>query len=356
MDTGGGPLTFRRIIEDFPKYEYYVSGNEGIHLDYFKTILPSERILQLRGLNLPLNVFLLTRFSFQKRIDILHVHGRGAASFSRFVKLFIPSIKVIYTPNGFFPRSLPFFVRHIYILGERILFYLTDIFFFVSKSEEYTFASALRLSLENHKFRYIQNYIKTDLKIYKYKPEYTHRSDCPIQFLFIGRLSPQKGVDILVESLKIVKQRGFHLTIVGSGEMETYLKNEISSSELSSCVSYIGKYNDAFQLLPYFNALLLPSRFEGLPFTLLEAMHYRTTMIVTPCNGNKDLVDDQVGYISKEISAPSFAKCIDEYIADFYSNKEKIDRLKTKGVERILKDYSLQAVTEKMRALYQFEL
>lgn len=350
MDTGGGPITIKRLIEDFSEYEYYVSGNAGVFMDFFRTIIPPQRILMLHGANLVKNIYLLIRFCRANSIDILHVHGRGAGSFARLVKLFLPRIKIIYTPNGFFPRSLPLPIRWCYVIGERILFYLTDLVFFVSESEKETFARSLRINISSSKFIYIQNYINDDLRRTKTSLPYEHPFSFAPKFLFIGRLSKQKGVDILVESLKLIKGE-FQVTIIGYGEMEPYLETQISE-HLNSKVVYIGKLHEAFRYMPSFDALLLPSRFEGLPFTVLEAMLYGLPLIVTPCNGTIDVVDRNNGYIADAIDATSFAKAIEEFCHDFSNNKNSIEAMVLANHEKVTSHYSLSAVRKKIYFIY----
>ena len=350
MDTGGGPLTIKRIVEDFNEYEYYVSGNPGVFMDHFQTMLPSSHILKLKGPNLPLNLSLLVKFCNSKSIDILHVHGRGAASFARFVKIFIPKIKVVYTPNGFYPKSLRWPFRAFYVLGERLLLTLTDKVFFVSLSERSTFSKSLGVKLNNEKFIYIQNYIDVNLVQTKSALPYRHPLNHSPKFLFIGRLSQQKGVDILIESLRLVDE-DFQVTIIGYGEMEEYLKNEIGKNLINK-VTFIGKLNEAFRYMPNFDALLLPSRFEGLPFTILEAMLYRLPVIVTPCNGTKDLINDTNGYVAQSIGPGAFAGAIKRFINDFRLNKESIERIINQNENLVKSEYSLEAVNQKINDLY----
>ena len=350
MDTGGGPITIKRIVEDFKNYEYFISGNSGVFMDYFQSILPSSQILKLKGPNLILNLYLLVKFCKVNAIDILHVHGRGAASFARFVKIFKPKTKIIYTPNGFFPHSLNLPLRLMYLLGERILFTITNMVYFVSESEKTTFAKSLGIEKSNKKFIYIQNYINSDLLETKSALPYQHPLPLAPKFLFIGRLSKQKGIDILVESLKAVND-GFQLTIIGYGEMEDYLKIEIDKY-LKHKVVFIGKLNEAFRYMPNFDALLLPSRFEGLPFTVLEAMLYGLPLIVTPCNGTIDLVDRQSGYVAESIDFGSFAKAIQNFCYDFGHNKKVIDEMTDRNLRRVKTEYSLEAVREKIHYLY----
>jgi glycosyltransferase involved in cell wall biosynthesis len=350
MDTGGGPITIKRIVEDFKEHEYFISGNAGVFMDYFETVVPKTHILKLHGPNLALNTYDLIKFCKKHSIEIVHVHGRGAASFARFVKLFIRSIKIIYTPNGFFPRSLPLPLRLLYIAGERILFEITDIVFFVSESEKKTFSQSVGIAITNRKLIYIQNYIDASLTETKKALAYQHPLPFSPKFLFIGRLSKQKGVDILVESLKLINKE-YQLTIIGYGEMEGYLKSEIGE-HLSHRVTFIGKLNEAFRYMPNFDALLLPSRFEGLPFTVLEAMLYGLPLIVTPCNGTIDLVDQQNGYLADSVDARSFATAIESFLQDFANNPNVIKEMTIRNLEKVKTEYSKEAVQQKIDFIY----
>jgi len=350
MDTGGGPLTIKRIIEDFQDYEYFVAGNNGVYMQHFAGKFPQDHLLYLRGMNLPLNIWLIWRFCLKHEIDILHVHGRGAASFARFVKFLKPSIKIVYTPNGFFPKSLRPPVRQLYLFLERFLFSITDFVFFVSKSEQNTFDLSIP-RLNKSKFIYIQNYLNPTEEYFQPLP-YSHPVPTAIKFLFIGRLSPQKGIDILVEALKQIAIENFHVTIVGYGEQEEFLLKSIEQEPLKGKVTYLGKIHEAFRLMPNFDALLLPSRFEGLPFTLLEAMWFKLPLIVTPANGIVDLLNDGNSYMSKAIDASAFAEKIREFISDIKSNSAKIESFVLKNLHDVKTEYSKEAVKEKIDTLY----
>jgi glycosyltransferase involved in cell wall biosynthesis len=220
----------------------------------------------------------------------------------------------------------------------------------VSLSEQATFSKSLGLKSSNNKFLYIQNYIDETLLQSKGMLPYKHTLNHTPKFLFIGRLSPQKGIDILIDSLRQVTEN-FQVTIIGYGEMEEYLKTEIAK-DLATRVTFIGKLNEAFRYMPNFDALLLPSRFEGLPFTVLEAMLYRLPLIVTPCNGTKDLINDTNGYVAKSIDAVSYAISIRRFINDFQNNKEFIKATIERNDQLVRHQYSLEAVRQKINELY----
>jgi glycosyltransferase involved in cell wall biosynthesis len=153
-----------------------------------------------------------------------------------------------------------------------------------------------------------------------------------------------------VDSIRLIKE-DFHLTVIGYGEMEGYLKSEIEKG-LGNRVAFIGKLNEAFRYMPNFDALLLPSRFEGLPFTVLEAMLYRLPLIVTPCNGTGDLVSNANGYVAPSIDAGAFAIAIRKFINDYVNNKEFIGKLVAENYDLVETEYSLDAVKQKIKKLY----
>ena len=351
MDTGGGPLTIKRIIEDFSEFDHYVAGNEGVFMHGFRNMIGAEKVASLRGWRLHQNVILLVKLCRLHKIDVLHLHGRGAASFGRLVKLYL-SVKVIYTPNGFYPMSLPWYFRMLYILGERLLLRLTDLVHFVSESEKLTFSKSLRLPNEHQKLVFVQNYLNLNKSDYEKVRPYKHTSYKKIKFLFIGRLSMQKGVDILVETIKILPYRDFHLTIIGYGEMEEYLVSMLDQYDLADNATYLGKVNEAFRLMPNFDALLLPSRFEGMPFTILEAMAYKLPIIATPCNGSVDLIKNGNGYLSVAITSNEFASSTMRFINDFNDNSDVIKNMVSNNYSRLLNEYSLSSVQKGIEALY----
>lgn len=351
MDTGGGPLTLKRLVEDFPEYDHHVAGNEGVFLQHFRKTLLPEKVMRLRGPNLVLNLKLILEYCRKNGIDILHVHGRGAGSFARFVKVFRKRTKVVYTPNGFFPRSLPFVIRQGYVRGERMLLRLTDIVFLVSDSECRTFRHYVS-DKQSNKYVVVQNYLNPASGNYEVIKNYPLSKDS-INFLYIGRLCAQKGTDILIEALKQVTVPNVKAHIVGYGEEEAYVRKELESPELKGKAVFLGKINEAFRLMPNFDALLLPSRFEGLPFTILEAMLYKLPLIVTPANGIIDILNKHNSYMADDISPQEFADAIHAFVSDWNTDRERITRTAEENHRLLMSTYSYDAVKGKIEYIYQ---
>jgi glycosyltransferase involved in cell wall biosynthesis len=118
----------------------------------------------------------------------------------------------------------------------------------------------------------------------------------------VGRLDTlQKGQDLLIEVLSLShwRSRAVHVTLAGNGMNERRLRLMVDNRKLTS-IEFAGFVNDIEKLWSRNHALVLPSRFEGLPLAVVEAMLCGRPCIVTDVAGNRELVRDGVnGFLAK---------------------------------------------------------
>jgi len=90
---------------------------------------------------------------------------------------------------------------------------------------------------------------------------------------FVGRLSSQKAPEVLVEAMAELKKRRIDATaiVVGSGPEEARVRELIACHGLETRVRLLGDVV-ATNVMPAFDVFCLPSRYEGLPYVLLEAL------------------------------------------------------------------------------------
>lgn len=108
-----------------------------------------------------------------------------------------------------------------------------------------------------------------------------------INFLCVGRLSMEKGQDVLLDAFAQVAQKlkTARLTIVGDGPLAVPLATQVRQLGLADRVRFTGFREDPAPYYCHADALVLPSRWEGFPNVLLEAISAGVPVVATECGG-----------------------------------------------------------------------
>ena len=118
----------------------------------------------------------------------------------------------------------------------------------------------------------------------------------------VGRLDViSKGQDVLLQVLALQhwRERNVRLSLIGNGPNERCLRRMAEQLELNN-IDFAGNRENIEEVWSKHHALVLPSRFEGMPLTLVEAMLCGRPCIVTDVGGNRELVRDGInGFLAK---------------------------------------------------------
>lgn len=119
----------------------------------------------------------------------------------------------------------------------------------------------------------------------------TARPGAPLRLLFVGRLTEQKGATLLVPALEAVRAAGLdaQLTVVGAGPLDTEVDAQVAASVAGPHVTLAGFADDPLAAMAEADVLLMPSRFEGLPFTPLEALSTGLPVVLSDIGPHRDL-------------------------------------------------------------------
>jgi glycosyltransferase involved in cell wall biosynthesis len=109
--------------------------------------------------------------------------------------------------------------------------------------------------------------------------------------LWVGRLDPVKGLSTLLDALRLMaEEMNAHLYLAGGGPLRDRLEQQARRLQLTSRVHFLGPRTDVPALLKAADVFVFPSRTEGLPNALLEAMAAGRPIVTTDVPGCRDLI------------------------------------------------------------------
>jgi L-malate glycosyltransferase len=141
-----------------------------------------------------------------------------------------------------------------------------------------------------------------------------YASSGPVRMANVARLyAGHKGQDILLEVLgsAIWRRRDWRLSLYGEGNDGTYLKTLARHYGIAERVEFYGHVNDIRTVWKENHLLVLPSRGEGTPLALVEAMLCGRPAVVTDVGGNTEWIEDgKTGFVADAPTAKSFGAAL----------------------------------------------
>jgi len=271
-------------------------GEKPLEAEARRRGLPILAYRMKAGLNLGGGLDIL-KLAHREGFDILHSHGY---KFNILIGIFprlIRRIPMLATLHGYV--GAPRFSRlRLYDMVERFLLCRMDGVVFVSSSiRKRPLLKRMRLKREFviHNGINIAEVLRQSVgngvaALREIFPSYSE--DC-IYLGAIGRLSEEKGFDLLLDSFARLStvHPGLRLAIIGEGPMRSMLEARIGELGLANKVRLPGFVNPASRLMKALNGVVISSYSEGLPMTLLEA-----------CVLEKPIVSTRVGSISEVLT------------------------------------------------------
>ncbi len=302
----------------------------------------------------------LCTFFRQEGFELVHVHTPVASVIGRLAASFASVPAVLYTAHGFhFYHGASFMNWMIYYPVERIMARKTD-FLITVNNEDYK--RALKFPVNENVYLTpgvgveISAYSSSQLSLTKesIREKLGIESDKCL-FLCIAEFNNNKNhlqiLDALLE-LRTKQLRLVQCIFVGRGPLEAKLLAEIEKRNLQSIVHILGYRRDIPELLHAADVVLLMSKREGLPRSLLEAMAAGKPIIATDTRGNRDLVSSGTnGWLVPIGSIRETAKRI-EYFIDQPLVIEKMGHQSKIMAE----PYRIELALSKMVEIYQIAI
>lgn len=326
--------------------------NDTVNPDFKKDLLATGCNVYFlgrkEGHKSPKYIFELLNIIRRHQIEVIHTHNDGAKYWAILCKFLNPGIKLIYTIHDSIILKEQLSPGEIFLHRQ-----LIDMSIAISNS---MFNDALGLGLS--KTAKIYNGI--NLKRFETNRQTScteSRSSEGLNIVNVARITYyKKGQDILVRALKLCKDKGirFHCNIIGvtfehDKESYDYLQSLIRELGLESDVSFLLDRTDVPELLKQADLFLLPSRYEGMPIVMLEAMAAGLPVIASDISGSNDIIQHNFNGLLFENE--NYIE-LSEKIMHLYTNRTEMNAIRQNAFDH-LKSFDIAVMLKNYENLYK---
>ena len=289
----------------------------------------------------------INKFVKKNSVDIIHSHLIYADFWGALIhKFFNKKVKIVSTKHGYHEETYVQYCNSPENLPKNLYYYL---FKFTHNNINRSYACSyglkdfyLKAKLINegemdviqHGFNY------PDIPVFD---ESNYRfSD--LQLIIVGRLIKRKGHHFVFEIMPDIIKRhpNVQLIILGSGEIENDLKQQVDNLKISKNVKFLGFKSEVEKYLAASDVALVPSYSEGLPLVIFEAFNAKTPVVTFNSIGCNELVTNgETGLVVQSFDREELKRKILELISDKTLQSEYSEN----GYNKLKSYFSLERMT-----------
>ncbi len=167
-------------------------------------------------------------------------------------------------------------------------------------------------------------------------------------FAVVGRLSPEKGFDVLLEAVALARTRlagsGTRIVCIGDGPLKETLPGQIRERALGDLIELRGFHPQPAMWMRHSRAVLMPSHTEGLPYTALECMALGRTLVASRVGALPELLEDGAcGILLPPGDPPALAAAMTSLLDDAGLG----DRLGAAALANVRAEWSAEAMARR---------
>lgn len=328
---GGTRRHLRLLLDNLPRDRFDLhfacstlrSASFGGDIDHYKTMGIQVHVIQMkRSIDFFADFLAIMEFYrllMRIRPDVIHLHSSKAGYIGRVAAWLCGYRNVIYSPHAFaflgysgFPR------RTVFLLAERILGRLTRKLVAVSESEKGEAVSNAIMLPED--IVVAQNALPAT------EPAGKPRNGEITRIGFFGRLERQKGCETLIRAIPaIVKDfPQIRVEIAGDGSLRNALET-LARRLCPSSIVFSGPCENAREFFDRIDLLVLPSLWEGNPYTLWEAVRHRIPFIASDIPAHREILGSNSACLFKTDNPVNLGETLSRVMQSSEKSTESID-------------------------------
>jgi len=291
-----------------------------------------------------------------ERFDIVHTHSSKTGILGRLAGRMAGVPVVMHTVHGYaFPAARNVFQSGLYLALEWLGARITDALVLLKQDDMEV--ARRRLHAPLRRLHLVPNGVDVEC----YAPRAEARSEIRRHKLgidegcvavgMVGRLWEQKNPDCFMRAaIRLLREgRDARFFLIGDGELAAGLEARIREAGHTDQIRILGWRDDVGELLAGLDIFVLPSRWEGLPLAIMEAMSAGLPAVVSDIPGNRDLVDHGV---DGHVFSPDDDAELAARLASLIEDADLRRRMGVNARNKVLQNYGLAARVRKMERLY----
>lgn len=364
-ELGGAQLSTLNILSRLPKAKYDISVitcAKGLLRSDFES-LKDAKCYFLSSLHRPINplldicAFIQIYFIFRRnKYAIVHTHSSKAGIIGRLVAWFTHVPIIIHTVHGWsFNDYQSPIKRNIFVFLERITARFTTKIICVCK-KDIEIALKYRIAKED-KFTLIKygipvsEFRRSSTDFEKKRRELGILNNDPVVGM-ISCLKPQKSpLDFIKASIKIYENEPrVNFLLVGDGVLRAKCEKVLARAPLNGRFIFAGWRRDISKILDVMDMVILTSKWEGMPISIIEALCKGCPVIATGVGGTPELIKDGVtGYITQ----PGFYEEVAEKALKILKDPHFFNKMKIEASSSVDDSFSIDRMVKEIESLYE---
>ena len=250
----------------------------------------------------------LRKLLVKGRFDLVHSHLPYAASFARVVAATIAARRrpvLVYTEHSLWNRAavLTRVLNRLTVSADRGLFVVSPA---AREALPRRLRAEARVVVHGVDLSQSRPLVERRAELRNELVAELGLRDDDVIVLSVSNFRAEKGHDVLVDAAGRVARAGLpvRFLLVGWGPLEEQVRSAVRAGGLQGSVTLLGRRDDTLRLMAASDVFVLPSRQEGMPVALMEALSVGLPVVATRIGGVGDIVTDHVEGLLVEVGAP----------------------------------------------------
>jgi glycosyltransferase involved in cell wall biosynthesis len=295
-----------------------------------------------------------------ERPDIVHVHTPIAGFLTRYAVRRLPRSgrpRVVYTAHGFhFNHAGNPITNAVFLTAERVAGRWTDRLVVINDEDEsaarrHRIVPGRRLvrmpGIGVDTGRFAPSAVAPE-RVQEVREHLAVGADSSL-FAVVGELNRNKRQVDALAALSAMRNPGAHMVLLGTGPRQEMLEGKVAELGLADRVDFTGFVEDVRPFLRAADALILPSKREGLARSVMEALSLETPVIASTARGNRELVGADSGVVYETGDVAALAAAMDRIL----EHPDEATAMGRRGRQRMIAGYDLGVVRHLHEELYR---